>query len=359
MALVAAGLVAWLALRGPEEQRPVAVAEPSQPARRASLQAPVAAPVPRRPVVVEPAVAPAPAHVPTADPVLTALSTTKLGTALVLEVSALLHVPVGRLAVDCFRHHLSSENPLQKLRDRTNVDALRDVDRVALMDEGLVLSGHFAGARWDRLFDEVEATPYGTRSTYFEPRERIDAKGRRYKPTSERYASVGDGLLFIGNTEKQTHHTVDVIEGREPAPAPLLTSAQAYGELYGILAGKVVANMVPREQGELREVVREVVDNVEVHVDASRDVRITVDIQLLDVARTDELAAFIEAGLVMSRQKVRKAGPPLVATLLERTRLVRDGGPLRLETDVPLETLERDLAYCREQVAVPPQASVR
>jgi hypothetical protein len=45
--------------------------------------------------------------------------------------------------------------------------------------------------------------------------------------------------------------------------------------------------------------------------------------------------------------------------LLEQTRLVSDGGQLRLEVDVPLATLERDLAYCREPVAARPRASVR
>jgi hypothetical protein len=104
---------------------------------------------------------------------------------------------------------------------------------------------------------------------------------------------------------------------------------------------------------------REVIEHVEIHVDASRDVRITADIKLLDAARTDEAAAFIEAGLVTARKNIEKGDSPLVAAVLEQTRLVRGGGQLRLEADLPLAALERDLASCWEKAPSQAQAPLR
>jgi hypothetical protein len=328
-----------------------AVAPPPRPKHVAVARVePVpVAPAPR--IAVAPAAAPAPA----VDPVLTALATTRKGSAVVFEANALRNAPVGQLALECFLNtrEEGEENPLQKLRDEARVDITRDLDRVAVMDEGVVLTGHFAQARWDRLLkdENTRPRPYGVNATVHEPQERVGRDGRRYPPSAkaEVLATLGDNLVYVGTGLANTQGVMDTLEGRSPAPAPLLTPDMIYGDVYGVIAAEHVGELLPFEQHELAELLPKVMHHVVLHVDAARDVRVTAELKGVDPTRADELAAMIDAGLVLSRMKATKRGNVLVAKVLERLHLVRDGAGLRLEADVPLAMLEQELAWCRSE----------
>ncbi|HLL55408.1 MAG TPA: hypothetical protein VK447_17750, partial [Myxococcaceae bacterium] len=317
----------------------------------------VAAPVTPAPVMPpKAAVAPvaAPVSAPVMDPVFTALATTQGGTAVVVEANALRNTPAGQLAVECFlkaREQDGDENPIEKLRDEARVDVTRDLDRVAIMDEGVVLTGHFAQARWDRLMtrDEVPRT-YGTKATVYERPDRIGPDGRRYPSrSSEAIASWGDNLLYVGDKGMdRTKQVIDTLEGRVQVPAPVLTPDQAYGEIYGVISGKHVAELLPFGAKALADRLPELMHHVELHVDAARDVRVSAELKGVAPENVEELAASIEAGLELVREKAKKRNP-LMAKFLEGVRLVRSGSQLRVEAEVPLATLEKELAWCRDQ----------
>jgi hypothetical protein len=312
------------------------------------------APVTQPKAAVAPIAAPAPVAAPVMDPVFTALATTQGGTAVVVEANALRNTPAGQLAVDCFleaREQDGNENPFEKLRDEARVDVMRDLDRVAIMDEGVVLTGHFAQARWDRLMtkDEV-ARPYGAKATVYERPDRIGPDGRRYpRRSSEAIASWGDDLLYVGDKGmERTKQVIDTLEGRVQTPAPVLTPDQAYGEIYGVISGKHVAELLPSELRTLGERLPELMHHVEVHVDAARDVRVSAELKGVAPENVDELAASLEAGLEMARAKAKKRNP-LMAKVLDGVRLVRSGNQLRVEAEAPLAMLETELAWCRGQ----------
>jgi hypothetical protein len=300
----------------------------------------------------------APSAAPVIDPVFTALATTKKGTAVLIEANALRNSPVGQLALDCFlrTREEGEDNPIQKLRDEANVDVLRDLDRVAIMDEGVVVTGHFAHARWGNLVkDEARPRSYGAKATIYEPEDRIGRDGRRYpRPNAEHVTTWGDNLLYVGTGVENTRRIMDTLEGREPVPAPALTPDQMHGDVYGVISAKHVAELLPFNQKDLVEVLPEVMKELELHVDAARDVRVTAELKGVDPARADELAAMIEAGLVLARMKETRKGNHLAVMVLERVRLTRNGAQLRLEAEVPLAMLEQELAWCR-----PERTSVR
>jgi hypothetical protein len=160
---------------------------------------------------------------------------------------------------------------------------------------------------------------------------------------------LGDNLVYVGTGLANTQGVMDTLEGRSPAPAPLLTPDMIYGDVYGVIAAEHAGELLPYGHRELAELLPTVMHHVELHVDASHDVRVTAELKGVDPARADELAAMIDAGLVLAKMKATKKGNVLVAKVLERVRLVQDGARLRLEAEVPLAMLEQELAWCRAE----------
>ncbi len=72
------------------------------------------------------------------DPLLAALPRGKGKTAVVLEANALRHSPIGELLLECL--YRDGGEQLKQLQERTGIDPLTDLDRLAITDEGLVLS---------------------------------------------------------------------------------------------------------------------------------------------------------------------------------------------------------------------------
>ncbi|HZA14079.1 MAG TPA: hypothetical protein VE618_06270, partial [Myxococcaceae bacterium] len=101
------------------------------------------------------------------DPLIAALPSRFDRGALVVEANAVRHSPVGQLLVDCMLSRDGGRN-LEELRRTTGIDPLEDVDRVAMADETLIVSGHFAKARWQEIFRERGA-PFGQDGMLYRP----------------------------------------------------------------------------------------------------------------------------------------------------------------------------------------------
>jgi hypothetical protein len=84
------------------------------------------------------------------DPVLTALAP-KAEVNLVLEASAIRDTPVGELLLRCLSR--SPGNGQLEQWKRQGLDWVRDLDRLALSDEVVILSGNFGNARWDDVLE--------------------------------------------------------------------------------------------------------------------------------------------------------------------------------------------------------------
>src|SRR6185295_9075425 len=199
------------------------------------------------------------------DPVLAALGSGK--SAVVVEANAIRNSPVGKLLLECILDE-ARENPIDKLKQESGVDILQDLDRVALTEEGVIVSGHFGHARWDDLFKQrATSGKYGDSATLYRPVARdvtLPDGGHVTRQPSESLATWSDQLLLVGDNDDALRAMIDRVEGRSAVGPPVLNETQTYGEIYGIVSADDLAKMFPSDQGDLAERFRSVAQRIEV-----------------------------------------------------------------------------------------------
>ncbi|HZW89962.1 MAG TPA: hypothetical protein VFF12_12845 [Myxococcaceae bacterium] len=140
---------------------------------------------------------------------------------------------------------------------------------------------------------------------------------------------------------------VDAVEGRGPAPRPLLTPEQSYGELYGVMSGADLARTVGGSDAWSTALV-EAASKVEVHLDARRDVALVADVSGDDARKLEDLGKSLGGALALARAQARAGGDAEAAELLSFARVSPShGDTLSVEVALPLEVVARHLAFCR------------
>ena len=338
--LIAAGLLviaaAWL-VRIPEARAPAARPEVEMPRQLrpeerqrmlARLRPPVDAGVRRNEV---------------RDPMLAALSAGGSGSGMVLEVNALRNSPLGELLLQCLAAREGRGNALEALQ-RMGIDPLRDVDRVGITEHGIVVSGDFRRANWEGLLGSPGGSAYGEQGQITSVDPRADG-GSRLIATR-----WGDSLLHLGDSVEDGRRVVDVVEGRGPAPRPLLTPEQSYGELYGVVSGADLARTVGASEAWATALV-EAASKVEIHLDARRDVALVADVSGDDARKLEDLGKSLGGALALARAQARAGGDVDAAELLSFARVSpARGDALSVEVALPLEVVARHLASCRGDV---------
>lgn len=139
----------------------------------------------------------------------------------VLEVSALFTSTIGATLADCLG--LDDERgPLAPLK-KLGLDPRKDLDRLALLDGGALVSGDFGALPG---VAELAGEKYGDHGRIVElPGE--GAMGMRYAGT------WGDGVLFAFDSKDKAQRAIDRLEDRLSAGTPLIPEAEAYGDVYG------------------------------------------------------------------------------------------------------------------------------
>ena len=157
----------------------------------------------------------------------------------------------------------------------------------------------------------------------------------------------GDSLLHLGDSEEDAHQVLDAIEGRGPAPRPLLTPEQSYGELYGVVAGPDLASLVGGSDS-WSAALAEAASRMELHLDARRDVALVADVSGDDPAKLEDLGKTLGGALALARAQARARGDTDAAELLSYARVSpTHGSAISLEVALPLEAVARRLAFCR------------
>jgi hypothetical protein len=269
----------------------------------------------------------------TRDPLLRALPA-GAGSTLVVEANAVRHSELGELLVDCLRQ--SDDDPFAELQRHTGLDVLEDLDRIAVAGDTLLIAGHFAGAKWDEVFSEQRPQPYG------------DA-GRLYCGAGEGECSAvwRDELVVTGPGRAEVQAAIDRIEGRAEV-VPAIGEAETYGEIYGVLDPEELARMVPEEQRAIADTLRQVVDDVGLHVDAMSDVALVAELRGEDEAQLADLAKSVGAALALARMTAKAQGEDELADLLARTRVSPYGNRFSLELALPKALLQQHLEeVCR------------
>jgi len=140
---------------------------------------------------------------------------------------------------------------------------------------------------------------------------------------------------------------LDAVEGRGPAPTPLLTPEQSYGELYGVMSGADLARTLAGSDAWANALV-EAASKVEVHLDARRDVALVADVSGDDARRLEDLGKTLGGALALARAQARATGDDESAELLSFAKVSpARGDALSVEVALPLEVVAKRLAFCR------------
>lgn len=292
------------------------------------------------PAPLAPAVAPPRPAVE--DPVLRALGGAGGRSAMVVEANAIRHSPIGELLMACMKNR-ARRDPVERLREELGVDPLEQIDRVAVGDDALVVSGHFEGAKWDGLLEQFDGSTYGEKARFFTRRAENVIQGQ---PREEVLAVWNDQLLVVADSEEEARRVIDRIEGRLPVDEPLIPESATYGELYGVLAAEDVARLFEEQQPELAARLREVASSVELHMDTRSDVGIVADVKGENRDDVADLAKAMGAALSVARLRAEAEGQN-VAEFLDLARVRPQGDQFTLELALPLPLLEKHLAFCR------------
>lgn len=281
------------------------------------------------------------------DPLLAALPRGKGRTALVFEANALRHSPVGELLLDCMLRDGGSG--LARLRERTGVDPLQDLDRLVVTDDGVILSGNFGKARLAELLEGSESRQYGEGARLYAPTLPPSADGAepRERPSM---ASWNDQLLVFSRDPDGARQVVDRVEGRAGADeAPLIDEESTYGEMYGVVSVAQLSKMLGNEQPELLARLGEVAQSVELHVDARSDVALVAQVKGGDADKVADLGKSLGAALSVARLRAQAEGQKELVELLDFARVRPDDGTFQLELALPLAYLQQKLGSCAEE----------
>lgn len=160
-------------------------------------------------------------------------------------------------------------------------------------------------------------------------------------------------MAIVTQSEEQARAAVDRIEGRAPA-SPVITEDQSYGDMYGVLSAEDLSRLLPPGEEALAQRLRTAAQRVELHMDASRGVGIVADVEGPDPSQLEDLGKSMGAALSLARIQAKAEGETQLADLLELARVRhRDDGAFTLQMAMPLEMLEKQLAWCRDQGGTP------
>lgn len=274
------------------------------------------------------------------DPLLWALPPDEAQAVVVLEANALRHSRLGELFLACLG--AGGREGIDDLR-KIGIDPLRDVDRVAVSEGAVAVSGFFERVRWDEVFRGAGREAYGAGAVIYAPAG----------PMGGAAAVWRNQLLFLGNGAEDVRAAVDRVEGRAPTRPPIREEL-SYGEVYGVLPGEALRRLFPPESAHLASRLAELASRVELHADAMSDVAATVRVVGSDAEGLADLGRSLGAALAVARAQARARGDQALSELLDYARVSRGGEGFSLELALPVETLERWLAGCRERGDGPP-----
>lgn len=345
LAALLLALSAWLLSVADGRPARAAHRAPSFPSR---LREPEAERLERRRTLVVPG-PPAPAGAVDAagprlrDPFLVALPAREGDPLVVLEANALRHSRLGELVVGCLLE--KDPDTFAAIERETGIDPLKDVDRIAVAGDALVVSGFFDRARWQELErDGFRPAAYGDAGVVWEPAPRQAAKA----PV---IATWRDQLVVIGPDRETVARSVDQLEGRAPPPPVQIPEEMSYGEVYGIVPGDAARRLLRGDQDALGRRLAAAAQRIELHVDAMQDVAAVVR-ATGDAARLGDVGKALGAALAVGRVQAEATDDADLAHLLEFASVRPGDDGLSLELAVPAADLEawfRDCAPLRRR----------
>lgn len=277
-----------------------------------------------------------PPEPPRVDPLQLALGGSELG--LVLEARALQESPLGRMLLGCLSP--DQTKALTELEQKMGLHPLKQIERIAIAGDGsddavLMLGGQFEGFDPSALDEQLGFEPLGDDTLWAESGERA-------------IASWKGQLLLLGAADGV--RTALARLERPPSEAAANLAADAYGEVYGSLTGQAASRMLPPD---LRERFARATDRVTLHVDARDDLLLVADVYGPQQEPLRDLASMVGGALALGRLHAVRSENPMLAELLDESRVIPGDGSFQVEMALPLAALADQLGECARQ----PQAS--
>ncbi len=277
--------------------------------------------------------APAPAK----DPVLALMPAEVKRAAVVAEFNAIVNSELGGLMTQCL---FGEDDLLGDLRD-AGMDPITKIDRVAMIDDSVVVTGDFKNSQWKRFMPEgAVSRDYGRQGQLLEV--------KREDGGVQSFAVWGGQMFVAGGDETSQKAILDRLDGNGPQVKPVLDESMAYGEVYGVIASGMLADLVGKEDSRLGETIRQSAKSVQLHMDVSHDVGLVADIESADPQKTEELRRTIGSALSLARMQAQAKGKTEEAGILDlaHVRSAEGGSGFRLEAGLPYEYMDKAFRQC-------------
>lgn len=270
------------------------------------------------------------------DPIQNAMALPGGGTVFV-EVNAIRHSDLVKKVLRC-REEEAMRN-LDLMRDELGVDLLEDVDRVAVHEDLIAVSGFFDELK---LPDEVvEQGDYGDAGKLFTLPHPDDEDKQMH------LARLGNGLLVLGDTEADVTAAIDRAEGRGEKVDPLPPEIVRGSEVYGRFAGDMLKQLLGDAPGANPMVKRasEIVTDGTVRLLVDDHVALSLDLETTSEEEGKDLSVALGGALALMRQQAEAQGNTEAAALLKQARVLpgKDGSfgvDLAVPGDVILDLLD-------------------
>lgn len=274
-----------------------------------------------------------PAH----DPLMVALPSEPGRSMVVFEASALRSSPFGRHLLDCLLSEREYEE-IQRFERDYGLDLLDGVERVGVTGGVAAIAGDFERTQWEKLAADTYPRSYGDKATIYEP---IGAG-------SQGFAAWNGELVMIAEDTALLEEAIDRLEGRAPPAPPAIPEWASYGEIYGVIATEQIADLLPPDQRPIADRLRRAAEQIELHVDASEDVAIVLDVAGPDPTQVSDLGRSLGAALAVGRVQAQAEGDDRLVELLDLARVDPHGdGRFTVDLALPLPLLQRHLGPCR------------
>jgi hypothetical protein len=274
------------------------------------------------------------------DPVLAAMPTEIKKGAVVIEANAIRNSDLGNLMVDCV--FTGTGDMLGRMKD-AGFDPLDGVDRVAVADDAMMLTGDFSKTDFGALMGTDDKRQFGANSELITRRR---ADGGLGDPVGVWKNQV----LVFGDEEKDVTAVLDRLDGKgDPAARRVLGESDAYGEVYGVFKPAALAESLAEENPALAALFAEAASSVKLHADVTHDVGVVADIEGSDPTKTQDLRKMLGTALTLAKLQAEAKGNKNAADVLGFARVAQakgDSANFHVEAGIPFEFLEKHLKKC-------------
>lgn len=245
-------------------------------------------------------------HEPEVSPIERAVFSDQHGDAVFIEFSAIRNSSIVEKLMKCQGNAFASqwEQSVQAL----GYDWQRDIDRVALSPDAMVMSGFFENAKIPEEFGD--GTTYGDGAEMYQP-----------DPASPmRYVVVDENLLAMVKDADAAKALIDRVEGRAPVSAtryPHLMENEVYGQVSASMLSFFLANDAP-----LATDLTNLVDNISLRMEVDDYLSISLDVKSKDEDKALDLAKSVGGLFALARREAALAGDDELAALLEQAQVL-------------------------------------